>query len=297
MEITNKDFSKIAQLLRDALAETEAKGAEAEVEHHKTDWIDRAAFQAQIDSLKLEHAQRVSALKANFEIERETFKADQAKIARLKAEVERLTAERALSVDREWLGKLVRLAWVKWAQTQPDAKPSWLLPWEELDEPNKEADRQIGEFIASQCVTPEMLKLESRLAKAERERDELQGIANEKSDFIGVQINEIHKLQYDLERARGGTMKDEEVGELWRSSTLLQKAGDTCPSCSVGKIQLCGPAMAMCTRCHWKRTIDLEKVALIRKLVEERTKGNWALLPFVLRDFNIDPATWPKEML
>lgn len=69
--------------------------------------------------------------------------------------------ERALSLDREWLGKLVRLAWVQWAKTQPDAKPSWLLPWEELAERDKEDDRQIGEFIASQCVTPDLVKAEA----------------------------------------------------------------------------------------------------------------------------------------
>jgi hypothetical protein len=50
--------------------------------------------------------------------------------------------------NRELLGRAVREEWVAWAKEQPDPKPSWLVPWEELDEPNKEVDRRIGERIA-----------------------------------------------------------------------------------------------------------------------------------------------------
>lgn len=62
-----------------------------------------------------------------------------------------LTTEPAapsLPVDRDTLGRMVREAWVRWALTQPNPKPSWLLPYSELSEPDKEADRQIGEAIA-----------------------------------------------------------------------------------------------------------------------------------------------------
>lgn len=48
---------------------------------------------------------------------------------------------------RNFLGRLVREAWVRWALTQPSPKPSWIEPWENLAEPDKEADRQIGEAI------------------------------------------------------------------------------------------------------------------------------------------------------
>ena len=48
---------------------------------------------------------------------------------------------------REFLGKLVRLEWTRWAAEQPNPKPSWLKPWTELDEPDKEVDRRIGEAI------------------------------------------------------------------------------------------------------------------------------------------------------
>lgn len=45
---------------------------------------------------------------------------------------------------RELLGRLVRQVWVQWAREQPDAKPSWLLSWEELDDGQREADMRIG---------------------------------------------------------------------------------------------------------------------------------------------------------
>jgi hypothetical protein len=68
-----------------------------------------------------------------------------------KAGVADLPAEnggRLLPFDRDTLGRMVREAWVRWAQTQPSPKPSWLVPYDELSEPDKEADRQIGETVA-----------------------------------------------------------------------------------------------------------------------------------------------------
>jgi hypothetical protein len=47
-------------------------------------------------------------------------------------------------MDRDKLGRVVRDAWVRWAKMQPDPKPSWLVPYDELSEPDREADRQIG---------------------------------------------------------------------------------------------------------------------------------------------------------
>lgn len=52
--------------------------------------------------------------------------------------------------QRDRLGRKVREAWVIWAKQQPNPKPSWLLPYDELSEPNKEADRQIGEAVATE---------------------------------------------------------------------------------------------------------------------------------------------------
>lgn len=50
--------------------------------------------------------------------------------------------------DREALGRLVREAWAAWAREQPAPKPSWLVPWEEISEAEREVDRRIGEALA-----------------------------------------------------------------------------------------------------------------------------------------------------
>jgi hypothetical protein len=49
--------------------------------------------------------------------------------------------------DREQCGRIVRRVWVEWAREQPNPKPSWLLPWEELSEPDREVARRIGETL------------------------------------------------------------------------------------------------------------------------------------------------------
>lgn len=48
---------------------------------------------------------------------------------------------------RERLGMRVREVWVAWAREQPNPKPSWLVPWNELSEADKEADRRIGSAL------------------------------------------------------------------------------------------------------------------------------------------------------
>jgi hypothetical protein len=51
-------------------------------------------------------------------------------------------------LDRETLGKLVRQTWIEWAKEQPNPKPSWLVEWDNLSEPDQEVDRRIGEAVA-----------------------------------------------------------------------------------------------------------------------------------------------------
>lgn len=51
--------------------------------------------------------------------------------------------------SRELLGRWVRQVWVQWASEQPDPKSSWLLPWEELDDGQREVDMRIGEALYS----------------------------------------------------------------------------------------------------------------------------------------------------
>jgi hypothetical protein len=80
--------------------------------------------------------------------------------------------------DREFLGRLVRLEWARWARKQDNTKPHWLEPWDALDEPMREADRRIGERVASVVVAMmqrdleraenEVAVLRARLASSER---------------------------------------------------------------------------------------------------------------------------------
>jgi len=48
---------------------------------------------------------------------------------------------------RDYLGRVVRAAWIQWANQQSDVKVGWLLPWDELNEADQEADRMIGEAV------------------------------------------------------------------------------------------------------------------------------------------------------
>jgi hypothetical protein len=59
-----------------------------------------------------------------------------------------LDGNRPLPYSRDALGRMVRQAWVSWANAQPNPKPGWLLPYDQLSESDKEADRKIGEFVA-----------------------------------------------------------------------------------------------------------------------------------------------------
>jgi hypothetical protein len=57
------------------------------------------------------------------------------------------TVPSVCAVSRDWLGRRVRETWIRWARTQPDPKPSWLAPWEDLGATDREADRLIGEDL------------------------------------------------------------------------------------------------------------------------------------------------------
>lgn len=46
-----------------------------------------------------------------------------------------------------------------WAREQPDPKPSWLLPWEELTEPEREVDRRIGHQLYALGVADGIVSL------------------------------------------------------------------------------------------------------------------------------------------
>ncbi len=57
------------------------------------------------------------------------------------------------TTNREDGGRAVRTAWIQWAKTQENPKPSWLTSWEQLAESDKEADRCIWDAIAMPYIT------------------------------------------------------------------------------------------------------------------------------------------------
>lgn len=51
--------------------------------------------------------------------------------------------------DHETLGRMVRDVWITWALEQPNPKPSWLVPWEQLPATDREVDIRIGRRLAN----------------------------------------------------------------------------------------------------------------------------------------------------
>ena len=73
---------------------------------------------------------------------------DAVQAAEAKAAAERAAGD-GRRADRESLGRMVRAEWIAWAREQPTPKASWLVPWEQLSEPDREVDRRIGERLAA----------------------------------------------------------------------------------------------------------------------------------------------------
>lgn len=77
----------------------------------------------------------------------------------------------AYPFDADFFGALVRLEWVEWAKQQPSPKPHWLIPWDQLDEANKEVDRRIGvrvAEVAASILVRQNEDLRQQLAAAEQ---------------------------------------------------------------------------------------------------------------------------------
>lgn len=106
---------------------------------------------------------------------------------------------------REGVGRFVRHVWVEWARDQLDPKPSWLLPWEELDDGQREVDMRIGAALFEAGTRSVVAVAESGL------RDELlrclpvgfQDIfADAPVHRLAVELSKLHaKLRADLDAA------------------------------------------------------------------------------------------------
>lgn len=58
-----------------------------------------------------------------------------------------------LNMTADDLGRAIRDEWCGWASEQVDPPPHHLIPWDELDEHNREADRRIGLAVARIVMT------------------------------------------------------------------------------------------------------------------------------------------------
>lgn len=70
------------------------------------------------------------------------------------------------SLNRETLGRLVRVTWIEWAYEQAAPKPSWLVPWDDMAECDREVDRRIGERVAQATIAQAMRTARDLLRRA-----------------------------------------------------------------------------------------------------------------------------------
>ncbi len=119
-----------------------------------------------------------------------------------------------INFDPDTLGKVVRDAWVRWAQTQPDPKSSWLIPWEDLAEIDREADRQIGLAVANfsrekdrDARRIELAEKKSREELGKDELDEFNRLQQAYFDALEIQYprNRTNQDKLDELEARLGT--------------------------------------------------------------------------------------------
>ena len=114
-----------------------------------------------------------------------------------------MTAE---AITEEALGRLVRETWVAWAHEQPDPKPSWLVPWDELDDGQREVDMRIGAAVGAAVTAAEQDRLRPVLTDALEGLQEMFGYV---PDYFRVKwehqayIDRAEKALADLLAARG----------------------------------------------------------------------------------------------
>jgi chromosome segregation ATPase len=126
----------------------------------KDDLRAQLAKSEKANAANIAYAKDLGAQLASRQIDIDTFRAGNQQLrAQLAVAREALDAlrerqklfedgSRPVAYHRDTLGRYVREAWIRWARIQPNPKPSWLVEYDDLPEPDKEADRQIGECIA-----------------------------------------------------------------------------------------------------------------------------------------------------
>jgi hypothetical protein len=152
-----------------------------------------------------------------------------ARLAALDAAIAALTASPQATPEgdpahREFLGQIVRMEWVKWAREQPNPKPSWLTPWRDLTEPEREVDRRIGERIYRMAIG------------ALYDSPQVQG--GEDNDDVRWALNGLPALANNL-HAEGQTSRADVIRRTCRLIRRLATP-QRAPGAAIGEIDLYG---------------------------------------------------------
>ena len=109
----------------------------------------------------------------------------------------------------EKMAEAVRDVWVEWASTQSNPKPSWLVPWKDIDEISRDADRWIARRMVSILTTsnpdpiiwcPEVVAFADAMEAQLRANDHKPGWKNDWSkDLLKRLREETDELEKTLE--------------------------------------------------------------------------------------------------
>lgn len=118
---------------------------------------------------------------------------------------------------RERLGRRVREVWVTWAREQPSPKPSWLVPWDELGEPDKEVDRRIGAAIWGDCIAAYATPIATHALNQPGDTEgQSQGL--QITESICRLENRINDLRLELEHS----------WQIWKRGEIRERLHDAC---------------------------------------------------------------------
>jgi hypothetical protein len=131
------------------------------------------------------------------------------------------------------LGKLVRDVWVRWAKEQPDAKPSWLVPWNDLPagDPQREAARLIEHAVSVHAAYTERERCARLITGAAEKRALALGPDNSHADAVRQDAAMLVALIWEM------TMTDVPEAILMRGAVAIHDAdcGDqTCSGSALG---------------------------------------------------------------
>ena len=139
--------------------------------------------------------------------------------------------------EREFFGSVVRGVWVEWAKQQPNPKPSWLVPWSDLDEGQREVDMRIAEKVKEVCYPRWVEAIEDAEAAAEKKMarvcaerlKEREAVARKAALEEAAPLRRALEFYADGWEGHAGDSgpggNDPQDPECWPSEALLDDAG------------------------------------------------------------------------